>query len=341
MEWLIAFFVHSTLWCGLAWLWLRLRPKTHARLRETIWYTAIAASLITPTAQALSSQDSAFWHLTVPALIASSAENGVAEHGAGHEEAIASTTSQREAGHGDEGAVASAWSGFASWSWLAIAGGLVLCNFVRLEGLRRRIQRRKAVQDPRATRALEELSRTGGLSATPRLTECDLLGSPVALGFGSRREICVPVRALHELDEDELSALLGHEVAHHLRGDTVRLALLNTLQAVFFFQPFFRLAMRGIHLATEEQCDEWAANQLEDHFAMASCLTQVAGWVVRQDRRLPVPCMGRRRSQLEVRVHRLVDEHNLLRAPREAWRHLGSAGLLVIATWFAPRDRFQ
>ena len=41
--------------------------------------------------------------------------------------------------------------------------------------------------------------------------------SPVALGVGTRREICVPVRAFHELDEGELRALLGHEVAHHLR----------------------------------------------------------------------------------------------------------------------------
>jgi len=120
-----------------------------------------------------------------------------------------------------------------------------------------------------------------------------------------------------------------------LRHDTVRLAILNTLQAVFFFQPFFRLAVREVHLAAEEQCDDWAASQLEDRFAMASCLTEVAGWVVRRDRRIPVPCMGRRRSQLEIRVRRLMDERRSLETPSRAWQ-LGFVGLLVIAPWLAP-----
>ena len=69
MEWLIAFLVHSTLWCGLAWLWLCLRPNSHARVRETIWYTAIAASFITPTAQT-------FYLARVRVLAAAVAESG-------------------------------------------------------------------------------------------------------------------------------------------------------------------------------------------------------------------------------------------------------------------------
>ena len=228
------------------------------------------------------------------------------------------------------------WQGLANWSWLAIAAGLVLCYVGRLEALRRRLRQREIVQDPHASRALEELSRRAGLHKAPRLTESDHLGSPIALGFGERREICVPSRALHELDQGELSALLGHEVAHHLRRDTLRLGVLNTLQAVFFFQPLFRLAGREVHFAAEEQCDDWAAGQLEDRFAMASCLAEVAAWVVRQDRHIPVPCMGRRRSQLEIRVRRLIDEHRALEAPARVWRRLGAAGLLAFAPWLAP-----
>ena len=59
--WLVAFLVHGTLWCGVAWLFLRLFPKARARVRETIWHTAIAASLITPTVHSLTSPDSAVW----------------------------------------------------------------------------------------------------------------------------------------------------------------------------------------------------------------------------------------------------------------------------------------
>lgn len=69
--WLLAFGVHSTLWCGLARLWTRVRPGTHPRLRELVWYTAIAASFITPTAQHFVSAESAFWRVPLPDAFAS------------------------------------------------------------------------------------------------------------------------------------------------------------------------------------------------------------------------------------------------------------------------------
>ena len=320
MEWLLLFVVHSSLWCGLAWLWMRLRPNTHARVRETIWYTALAASLITPTAQAFTPSESAFWHLPLPAAWVATSEAGHLEGGEASHDATSTALSIRAAG----------------FAWLAIATALVLVYLGRLEALRRRLGRRETTTDERASLALDQLSKRAGLRRPPLLTESDELGSPIALGVGSRREICLPSRALHELDEEELSAMLGHEIAHHLRRDTVRLAILNTLQAVFFFQPLFLLAGRHLHLAVEEQCDDWAARQLDDRMAMASCLTEVAAWVVRQDRRMPTPCMARRKSPLRARVDRLMDEHGGLQAPAMAWRGVSSVGFLVTASWLAP-----
>ncbi|WP_420448446.1 M56 family metallopeptidase [Candidatus Palauibacter sp.] len=298
--WLLAFLVHSTLWCGVAWLGLRLFPRTHPRLKETIWYTALAASLLTPTARALTSPEAAVWRLPAPAFVAgaeqreSGGERG--EHARGDVATSMPAPAGREArgegeeAHGEETAASPAWSGAAGAVWLALAGGLLALYLLRLVMLRRRLHHREPVADPRASRALATLSRRAKLDSPPRLTECHTLGSPLALGVGARREICVPVRAFHELDEGELTALLGHEVAHHRRRDTIRLGVLNVLQAIFFFQPLFRLAGREVRFATEAQCDDWAASQLKDRFAMASCLTEVAGWVVRRDRSIPVPC---------------------------------------------------
>ncbi len=317
-SWLLTFVVHSTLWCGLAWLGLRLFPVIRARLRETIWYTALAASLITPTVHSLTSPDSAVWRLPVPSFMA------VGEHESGEE-------SGGEENAGDEGRPAS-----AAMLWLVLAGGPLALYFLRLGSLCGRLRDREPVTDPRASRALAALAGRASLVPPPRLTESHGVGSPVALGVGGRREICVPPRALHELDESELRALLGHEVAHHVRRDTIRLAVLNVLQAFFFFQPFFRLAVRELRLAAEELCDDWAASQFDDNRAMASCLTQVAGWVVGVDRHLPVPCVGRRRSQLERRVRRLMYEHRSLQAPSRRWGNAGALGLLILASLTAP-----
>ena len=332
--WLFTFLVHSTLWCGLAWLGLRLFPRTHARLRETIWYTALAASIITPVGHTLISPESGTWRLPMPPFVVG-AERPHAEGERGHEETSAAAHPGEEA-QGEESAVISSWAGSAGTLWLTLAGSLLVVYLLRLQKLRRRLVGREPVADPRATLALAALGRRAALDPPPRLTESHNLSSPVALGVGARREICVPVRAFHELDEGELSALLGHEVAHHLRRDTIRLGILNVLQAVFCFQPLFRLAVREVQLAGEEQCDDWAASQLEDRLAMASCLTEVAGWVVRRDRGLPVPCIGRCRWQLELRVRRLMDEHRSLPAPPGVWQRMSVVGLLVLTPLLAP-----
>ena len=334
-SWLLAFVVHSTLWCGTAWLSLRLIPAARARLRETIWHTALAASLVTPTVHSLTSPGSAVWRFPVPSFIAAGErESGEAP---GHEDAAASiSTPVGEEAHGDDDAAHEGRPASAAVLWLVLAGGQLALHFLRLARLRARLRDREPVTDPRASRALAAFAGRAAVAPPPRLTESHSLGSPVALGVGVRREICVPGRALRELDEKELRALLGHEVAHHMRRDTVRLLALNVLQAVFFFQPLFRIAARQLRLAAEELCDDWAASQLDDRLAMASCLAEVAGWVVRRDRRVPVPCMGRRRSQLELRVRRLVDEDRSLRAPSRPWRHAGAVGLLVLAPLVAP-----
>ena len=333
--WLLTFLVHSTLWCAAAWLCLRAFPRAHARLRETVWHIALAASLITPTVHSVASPGSAVWSFPMPSAIVGGEHATESEHDR-ENGTVSGAVPPGEQAHGEEDATNPSWQASAGILWIALAGGLLALYFLRLEKLRRRLRDREPVVDPGATRALAALGRRAALDPPPRLTESHNLGSPVALGVGTRREICVPVRALHELDEGELRALIGHEIAHHLRRDTIRLAILNVLQAVFFFQPLFRLAAREVRLAAEELCDDWAASQFADRLAMASCLAEVARWVVRPDRRSPVPCIGRRRSRLELRVRRLMDEHRSLRAPSRPWRRLGALGLLTLTLLFAP-----
>lgn len=333
--WLLTFLVHSTLWCAAAWLCLRAFPKAQARLREAIWHIALAASLITPTVHSVASPDSAVWRFPMPSAIVGREHATEGEHD--RENGTASgAVPPGEQTHGEEDTANPGWRASAGILWIALAGGLLASYLLRLKKLRSRLRDREPVADPRASRLLAALGRRAALDPPPRLTGSHNVGSPIALGVGTRREICVPVRALHELDEGELRALLGHEIAHHLRRDTIRLAILNVLQAVFFFQPLFRLAAREVRLAAEELCDDWAASQFADRLAMASCLAEVARWVVPSDRRSPVPCIGRRRSQLELRVRRLMDEHRSLQAPSRPSRRLGAVGLLMLAPMFAP-----
>ena len=327
MSWLLTFVVHSSVWCGAAWLGLRVfNKKASVRAREAVWYTAIAASLITPTVQVFRSNPDASVRLLAPSVLFAAKE----QHHDGEE--------RHELAPRTEHTSEQSLSPFARWSWLSIAGALALLQLARRIALERRLRHRAIVRDARPRQLLANLTRAANLTSTPKLTECEDLGSPIAMGIGPRREICIPTRALCELDDDHLRALLGHEVAHHLRRDTVRLLALNALKTVFFFQPLFLVAIREIRFATEQQCDDWAAQQVGDRIVMAGCLTEVAGWLLPGDRRMPVPCMGAKRSQLAVRVDRLIeDEPDDQRGARKrAPRIICGATTIALVSWIAP-----
>lgn len=356
MSWVAAFLVHSTLWLGLAWLISRLRPSMHGRVRETLWHTAIAASLIAPTAQVMAPAGaSAFWSLPLPTAWmwedSAAAEEAVAVQPAparlyapaqptrqlpvldlSAPSAEASVLDRVAASLQDRDQVGA----FALGTWLSIALGLLLRYGLRLTAVRRRMDPREVVTSAPEQFALAQLCRRAGLRRTPRLTESENIGSPLALGVGRRAEICLPTRALHELDHDQFCAMLGHEVAHHMRRDPLRLFVMHALQALFFFQPLFRVAKRQLHLASEELCDAWGASHLEDRLAMARCLTEVAAWVLPQDRNMLVAGMARRRSQLGKRVERLMDDGCSYQARGGSLRALASACVLALAPWLAP-----
>lgn len=328
ISWMIAFAIHSTLWCGLAWLLLRLRPTTRARVRETIWHTALIASFVTPTVSSLTTSPAA-WQLQI---LPTATTANLGRETLGHEEG-------REGDHNDGAAMAtanSAWPTTVGWVWGSIASILVLGYAMRLRAMHDRLDKRQQVDDPRVLATLSRMSQKAGLAEAPELTESDELGSPIALGIGNQREICVPTRALQELDGEELEALLGHELAHHMRRDALRLNVMNALQAVFFFQPLLRVAARDVQFAAEEQCDAWAANQLNDRFAMATCLTEVATWVLARDRRMPAPCMGRHCSQLAQRVHRLTESDRAIGVPSRSMRAISSFAVVVVGSLLAP-----
>lgn len=320
--WLLTFLLHSTIWCALAWLLLRLRPGAAPRTRELIWFGAIALSLATPTIQSAAPAGASLWSVPIGVAGEHTGEGGSGEHGLVH----------------DAAQPASIRLGFSLMVWFWLGGGLVLLTGLgaRLFTFSRAIADRDAVTDARCRRTLAALSERAGLAQPPRLTQSHVLNTPAAFGAGRSREICLPPRAAHELDDEELSAMLGHEVAHHRRADFARSLLINALLAVFFVQPMFWIARRELRYAAEAVCDDWASTQINDPAAMASCLTTVARWLKPCERELPVPCAGQRVSVLERRVRRLLDDRPLgWSVSRLHWIPI-AASLLLAGPWITP-----
>lgn len=209
---------------------------------------------------------------------------------------------------------------------LAIAAAVLGC----LWHLRLRVRQQKLLSarrpetSPRVLAAAAAAADALGMQQAPRLSRCPGLGSPVAFGW-LLPEICLPARAA-ELGDEELRAMLAHELSHLRRCDPFWLHLGAWLQALFPWQPLLLpLRRRLAHLA-ELRCDA-AAGACTGHVAVARCLVQVAGWL-RDEKTVPAAAlaMAARPSLLRVRVAAALQA----RADRPLPRLLAAATALLL-----------
>ncbi|HVH36683.1 MAG TPA: M56 family metallopeptidase [Tahibacter sp.] len=269
--WLLTYAVHGAMFTALAFVAERTHWGAVASRRDAFWKLALVGGVVTSTVF----------------MAAGSAPAGAAVH------------------LSPQGVIAPALtSDGVFWlvtGWMAITAILALRTArawrlgVRHAGRRRVIRRGPApvllqeILGPAADRVTLSCSRT--------------LRVPVAFA----REICVPVRALRELPDDELRALLAHEAAHVVRRDAVWLMIAAAVRALGWWQPLNLVAAARLRLAMELCCDERAAAEPHERAALARCLITVAEWNVRDDGAV-LATMASRGSALRRRLESLLDD---------------------------------
>ncbi len=322
LAWLGTYLVHSTLLLGAAWgvgRWLRRRERAGGlALEERLWKAALVGGLLTAGLQvglgALPHPLVATVSLpAVAAPAASSISPAAGGPAAGVFVAAPSpigAVSARGAGRPDPrlaslAALLPGWQRLTLAGWLAGAWILSLVLVVSWIRLRLSLRRRRDVGSGPARRALDRLLARSGTRRV-RLTGTGRLPVPVALGVGER-EICLPRRALEELDGRQQEGLVAHELAHLERWDPVWLLAARALENLLFFQPLNRLARRRLQEISEYRCDAWAVAATGDRLSLARSLTEVAGWLTDRCHTAPVPGMARGRRNLGDRVRRILE----------------------------------
>ena len=246
-------------------------------------------------------------------------------------------------------------SATAAPSWLHLLMGLWVAGAVggvglwgwRLFALKRHLKNRRPLSSgPLLQNVQNELARFGEKGQRVHLSISERIHVPVAFGL-LRGEVCLPVRALKDLDAAHQCSMIGHELAHLRRRDPLWITFFNIVQRVLFFQPLLLIARREVMHAAEELCDSWACDGTGDRFAMAECLTKVATWLHAEKRDLPVACMVQPASPLQRRIERLLNHQavplNQARAGRAAflWVALMLAMALAapgVASHFTPTE---
>ena len=224
---------------------------------------------------------------------------------------------------------------------LAIVLGTARCGWQTIS-LRRKLARCQVIDGGPARELLDEL-----LRLVPRAPRVLLLSAPddsepAAFGI-ARWTIVLPPRAALDLSEDELRALLAHELAHLVRGDSLWLGISRALCSCLAFQPLNHLARREWQRTAEFLCDNWAVSRTGAPLALARCLTEVASWRMGGTASAAILAATGRKSGLVDRIERLLDARPVFESgndPRDRRRTV-FAGVLVLAFLACCAPRVQ
>ena len=272
--WLLTYPVHGALFVALATVAERTRWGALASRRDAFWKLALVGGIVTSTVFVATGSTSAgpAVHLSPEGVIAP--------------------------------ALTSEGPFWLATGWMAITAILAMRTARAWRLGVRHAGRRRVIRRGRATVLLQEILGPGADRVT--LSCSRTLRVPVAFA----REICVPVRALRELPDDELRALLAHEAAHVVRCDAIWLMIAAGVRTLGWWQPLNVVAASRLRLAMELCCDERAAAGPRDRAALARCLVKVAEWNVRplNDDRSVFAAMASRGSALRRRLESLLDD---------------------------------
>jgi hypothetical protein len=223
------------------------------------------------------------------------------------------------------------WQDWILAAWCG-AGLLGLAGFgLSWAALQRRLLGREFLSSGPEVELLARLTAKAGLKRRVRVSVSPRIRAPFSTGW-LRPEICLPRAARNALTAAQLEALLAHELAHLVRRDPVWFALTYLCERLFFFQPLNRLARRRLSELAEVACDDWAVRWTGARLALASCLTEVAGWIVgERPHRCAAPGLAGSPSRLGRRVERLLDDRRSPAGepPTPWWPPIAAAALAV------------
>jgi beta-lactamase regulating signal transducer with metallopeptidase domain len=291
--WLLTYAVHGALFAALAAIVERTRWGAVASRRDAFWKLALVGGIVTSTVF----------------VTAGSAPAGAAVH------------------LSPQGVIAPALTSdgvfWLATGWMAITAMLALRTARAWSLGVRHAGRRRVIRRGRAAVLLEEI--LGPAADRVTLSCSRTLRVPVAFA----REICVPIRALRELPDDELRGLLAHEAAHVVRRDAAWLMIAASVRALGWWQPLNLVAAARLRLAMELSCDERAAAEPRERAALARCLIKVAEWNVHDDGAV-LATMASRGSALRWRLESLLDDAPPRRRAVRPWLAVTAVAVPVV-----------
>lgn len=176
---------------------------------------------------------------------------------------------------------------------LRLAGGFLL--------LEHRRRKQSAALNPRIHAMCQQLQRQLGLDRAIRYLECGWLQAPAVIGW-IRPIVFLPVSALTGLNEEQLRAVIAHELAHIRRLDAFVNLFQMLVETGLFYHPAVWWLNRRIRAERELCCDEIAVSLTGNRLEYARALTRMAEW-----EKAPALAMAANRGSLSERVFHVME----------------------------------
>ncbi|MBC8351007.1 MAG: M56 family metallopeptidase [Planctomycetes bacterium] len=206
---------------------------------------------------------------------------------------------------------------------------------------RHRFRECKSIDSGASRRMLDRLLETTDIRRAVRLESSTQFNEPVAFGVW-RWRIILPHYINERLSAEELRALLAHELAHLVRGDSLWVWIGRVLCLCFGFQPLNFLARRRWQHAAEFLCDDWAIQHNANPLALAKCLTQFAEWRLDRCDLSGVLAVTGDSAAVTERVERLVNASPTHVSSGRKWMLPLSVGCaFVLMTVAGPRASWR
>jgi len=175
--------------------------------------------------------------------------------------------------------------------------------------------RREGLSAPTSfwTLRFETLAANAGLNDSVKLYVSQYIQSPMTMGF-FKPIVLVPVGFLTKLPQEQVEAILLHEMAHIRRYDYALNLIQITIKSVFFFHPAIHAISRLIDIEREEACDDLAVAQGRNPQALALGLASLKLGVSEQSF---VMAAHKKSTPLLNRLNRLTGPHEKTQKPEQ------------------------
>jgi beta-lactamase regulating signal transducer with metallopeptidase domain len=174
---------------------------------------------------------------------------------------------------------------------LRIAFGLLLIEYLRRRNL-------VALPDALVDR-FRALQQRLGIRRAIRYCECQMLRVPAVIGI-FRPIVLLPMRALTGLSQEQLEAVIAHELGHIKRLDVAVNFFQVIAETLFFFHPAVWWLNRRIRADREDCCDDVAVS-VSGGLGYARALATMESW-----RNVPSFAMAATGSPVAARIARLI-----------------------------------